>query len=142
METNNKSYNTEFLVNRFGETATKEIVRLIKELSQYDANIVTTNATSLTAEVNNYYRFDNAVETLAITLPAMSDTTIVKTIVFYLTGGTSPNVTFTSTAPSGGTAPAVYTADDFSIESGSTYEINALFNGNAWIVANVKINVE
>ena len=86
---------------------------------------------TLTAEVGKYYRFDVAVETLAITLPTMTGVTNVKTITFYMTGGTTPGVTFTSTHN-------VYLAD-FTIESGKTYEVNAAWNGASWIVAAVNI---
>ena len=86
---------------------------------------------TLTAEVGKYYRFDVAVETLAITLPTMTGVTNVKTITFYMTGGTTPGVTFTSTHN-------VYLAD-FTIKSGKTYEVNAAWNGASWIVAAVNI---
>ena len=90
-----------------------------------------TAVSTLTAEVGKYYRFDVAVETLAITLPTMTNVTSVKTITFYMTGGTTPGVTFTSTHN-------VYLAD-FTIESGKTYEVNAAWNGASWIVAAVNI---
>ena len=86
---------------------------------------------TLTAEVGKYYRFDVAVETLVITLPTMTGVTNVKTITFYMTGGTTPGVTWTSTHN-------VYLAD-FIIESGKTYEVNAAWNGASWIVAAVNI---
>ena len=90
-----------------------------------------TAISTLTAEVGKYYRLDVAVETLAITLPTMTGVTNVKTITFYMTGGTTPGVTFTSTHN-------VYLAD-FTIESGKTYEVNAAWNGASWIVAAVNI---
>ena len=96
--------------------------------------------TTLTCEAGKYYRIDVDVDTLAVTLPAMTDLTTVRTVVIYLTAGTTPAVTISSTAPSGGSAPDVLYQDGFEIEAGSTYEINALFNGAAWIVASVKIN--
>lgn len=87
--------------------------------------------TTLICEVGKYYRIDVAVETLAITLPTMTGVTNVKTITFYMTGGTTPGVTFTSTHN-------VYLAD-FTIESGKTYEVNAAWNGASWIVAAINI---
>lgn len=95
---------------------------------------------SLTCETDKYYRLDVPVETLAVTLPEMSNVTVVKTVVLYLTGGTTPAVTISSTAPSGGTAPAVHFSDGYAIESGNTYEVNCAWNGLAWIVASFKIN--
>ena len=47
----------------------------------------------------------------------------------------SPAVTFSSTHP-------VYYSDGFEIAADSTYEVNALWNGAAWIVASVTIIVE
>lgn len=91
--------------------------------------------TTLSTEVCKYYRLDVPVETLAITLPAMGVVTSIKTVVIYLTGGTTPAVTITSAD-----SKDVYYQDGYEIEAGNTYEINALFNGAAWIVASVKIN--
>lgn len=95
--------------------------------------------TTLTTEIGKYYRIDVAVETLAITLPAMTDSTKIANVVLYLTGGTTPAVTIASTAPSGGTAPDVYYQDGFAIEAGKSYEVNCLWNGVAWVVAAVEI---
>jgi hypothetical protein len=57
-------------------------------------------------------------------------------VVIYLTAGTTPAVTI-----SAADSKDVYYQDGFEIEAGITYEINALFNGAAWIVAGVKIVV-
>lgn len=102
-----------------------------------DATDATLPITTLTCEVGKCYRIDVAVDTLAITLPAMTDLTTARTVVLYFTAGTTPAITI-STADS----KDVYYQDGFEIEAGETYEINALFNGAAWIVASVKINVE
>ena len=100
-----------------------------------DIVVESTAISTLTAEIGKYYRFDVPVDTLAITLPTMTDTTTAKTIVFYLTAGSTPAVTFSSTHP-------VYYSDGFEIAANSTYEVNALWNGAAWIVASVTIIVE
>ena len=92
--------------------------------------------TTLACEVGKYYRIDVAVDTIGITLPAINST-VVKTIVVYLTAGTTPAITISSSD-----SKDVYYQDGFEIEAGNIYEINALFNGAAWIVAAVKINVE
>ena len=96
---------------------------------------VATAVSALTTEIGKYYRIDVSVDTLAVTLPAMTDLTIAKTVVIYITAGTTPAVTISSAD-----SKNVYYQDGFEIEAGSTYEINALFNGAAWIVAAVKIN--
>jgi len=100
-----------------------------------NATDATLPVTSLTCEVGKYYRLDVPVETLAVTLPAITDSTTVRTVVIYLTAGTTPAVTIHSHDSKG-----VYYQDGFEIEADITYEINALFNGAAWIVAAVKIN--
>lgn len=92
--------------------------------------------TALSCEAGKYYRLDVAVETLAVTLPAMTDLTTVRGVVIYLTAGTTPAVTIAAAD-----SKDVCYQDGFEIEAGNTYEINALFNGAAWIVAAVKIVV-
>ena len=101
-----------------------------------NATDATLPITTLTCEVGKYYRIDVAVDTLGVTLPAMTDLTTVRTVVIYLTGGTTPAVTIAAAD-----SKDVYYQDGFEIEAGNTYEINALFNGAAWIVAGVKIVV-
>lgn len=104
-----------------------------------NATDATLPVTALACEVGKYYRIDVAVETLAVTLPEMTDTTTVRSVVIYLTAGTTPAVTISGTAPVGGTAPDVVYLEGSSIESGKSYEINCLWNGLAWVVAGVKI---
>lgn len=101
-----------------------------------NATDATLPITTLTCEVGKYYRIDVAVETLAITLPAMTDLTTVRTVVIYLTAGTTPAVTITSAD-----SKNVYYHDGFELEAGKTYEVNALYNGSAWIIASVEIVV-
>lgn len=91
--------------------------------------------TTLSCQTGRYYRIDVPVETLAITLPATTGG-IVQSVVIYLTAGTTPAVTIAATD-----SKDVYYQDGFEIASGESYEINALFNGAAWIVAAVKIVV-
>lgn len=114
------------------------VTAVVAPVNQSDA---TAAITTLACEAGKYYRIDVAVETLAVTLPAMSDNTKAKTVVLYLTGGTTPAVTISSTAPTGGSAPAVRFSNGYAIESGKTYEVNCLWNGAAWIVASVEIEI-
>lgn len=115
------------------------------KLSAFDSVVIeapvnTTDATlpitTLTTEIGKYYRIDVPIETLAVTLPAMTDLTTVRTVVIYLTAGTTPAVTI-----SAADSKDVYYQDGFEIEAGNTYEVNALFNGSAWIIASVEIVV-
>lgn len=112
----------------------EDVTTIVAPVNTTDATL---SITTLTTEVGKYYRLDVAVETLTVTLPAITDLTTVRTVVIYLKGGTTPSITI-STADS----KDVYFQDGFEIEANSTYEINCLFNGAAWIVAAVKINVE
>lgn len=90
---------------------------------------------SITAQVNKYYRLDVPVETLTVTLPTIEDTTTVKSVVIYLTGGTTPAVTITTQD-----SKEVLYQDGYEIESGMTYEINCLYNGVAWVVGALTID--
>ena len=120
------------------QSGKENVVGIVAPVNQSDA---TAPVTTLSCENGKYYRVDVPVETLAITLPEMTDATTVRAVVVYLTGGTTPAVTISSTAPTGGTAPAVYEQDGFGIESGKTYEVNCLWNGAAWIVGSIEIDV-
>lgn len=93
--------------------------------------IVAASGTELSAEVGKYYRFDNIVNTLAITLPTVTD---ISNILLFFTAGGNPSVTITSELP------IVY-QEDFVIDGGVTYEINCLFNGTKWVVAQMSIFV-
>jgi hypothetical protein len=97
---------------------------------------VASGTTAILAQVNTYYNVAGTVTNLAITLPAMTDLTTARTVVIYLTAGTTPAVTI-----SAADSKDVYYQDGFEIASGESYEINALFNGAAWVVAGVKIVV-
>ena len=96
--------------------------------------VVSASGTALAAEVGKYYKFGSAVGTLAVALPSVSDATKVSSVVFGFTTGSSPAVTFTP--PSG---VPIFFSDGFSIESSSSYEVNALFNGTAWCLALIKL---
>ena len=111
----------------------EDVTTIVAPVNSTDATLP---ITSLTCEVGKYYRIDVAVETLAVTLPAMTDLTTVRTVVIYLTAGTTPAVTISSAD-----SKDVYYQDGFEIGAGKTYEVNALFNGNTWIVASVEIVV-
>lgn len=87
---------------------------------------------SLLARTGTYYIM-NGVAVATITLPFLGYG-YVQTIVFYMTMDSAPAVTFTSEQP-------IYYHDGFELEAGKTYEVNALWNGAAWVVASVEIVV-
>ena len=86
------------------------------------------SGTTLTAEAGHYYRFDSAVGTLTVTLP--TPTMLANVILFFTTSAT-PNVTLSHSS--------IFYHEDYEIEAESTYEVNCLWNGIAWVVASIKI---
>ena len=93
--------------------------------------VTQSSGTSLTAAVGNYYRFTYNVGTLAITLPTPTGSN-AQSVLFFMTTGASPAVTFTSTGNT------IYKNDGFAIAASTTYEINALWNGQYWVINTVK----
>lgn len=158
--------------------------------------IVVANGETLTAEVGKYYRFDEPVNELAITLPNMEANTlmmkeghfvaplpnaegvdaegvewqeapktleaphtleaesdalvpladtpmpiaegdptqVIATLELFFTTGDNPQVTI-----NGNGAEVRYFAG-FSIEPNTTYELNIMWNGKAWVVASAKVD--
>ena len=93
--------------------------------------VTQSSGTSLTATVGNYYRFTYDVGTLDITLPTPTGSN-AQSILFFMTTGASPAVAFISTGNT------IYKNDGFAIDATTTYEINALWNGGAWVINAVK----
>lgn len=93
---------------------------------------VPSGATSIDAAVNTYYKVEDAVNDMAITLPEPTDTTKVAMVVIQLLAGTTPNVVI------GSTAMIDYSAS-YDISAGNEYEINCLFNGDKWVVADMEV---
>ena len=133
--------------NKYAPITTPNAIRwpdgsnLNDKLSAFDSVVIeapvdstdpTDPITTLACEVGKYYRIDVPVETLAVTLPTMTDNTTVRSVTIFLTGGTTPAVTFTS-------SHSIYYSDGFEIAADTTYEVSAAYNGIAWVVASVKI---
>ena len=95
--------------------------------------IVSASGTTLTAQDNTLYNFSGEVNTLAITLPAITDTTHTHEIEFIFNTGYSPAITFTDAG--GGN---VIVQGDLVINNIAAYELNALWAGQ-WIVAGIKL---
>jgi hypothetical protein len=97
-------------------------------------DIVSASGSTLTAEVGKYYTLSN-VGTLAITLPTIAaGTTKVQTVTFYISAGSSPAVTFTSTH-------TVIYPKDYKIEANGLYEIGAAWNGIGWIIGQLTLEI-
>jgi hypothetical protein len=90
-------------------------------------SIETASGATLSAQVNKYYRFDSAVGTLAITLPVPTDTLHISSIIFSLTTDSTTAVTFHSSAN-------IRYQAGYAIAASTSYEINALYNGSAWVI--------
>ena len=87
---------------------------------------------TLTAVTNKYYILSN-VGTMTIILPTIAlGTTTLQMVAFYISTGSSSDITFSSTH-------SIYYSENFEIAANTTYEINAVYNGIAWVVTSVKI---
>lgn len=75
-------------------------------------------------------RSQSFVTSLAITLPAITDTISTHSIMFYFTTGENASVTFSS---ANNTTISYY--EGYEIKDYTTYEINAVYNGSKWIIA-------
>lgn len=93
---------------------------------------VPSGATSIDAAINTYYKVEDAVNDMAITLPNPTDTTKVAIVIIHLLAGTTPNVVI------GSTATIDYSAS-YDISAGNEYEINCLYNGDKWVVADMEV---
>lgn len=93
---------------------------------------VASGTTAINAAINTYYEVTGEVGTMAITLPKPTDTTKVAMVVIHLLAGTTPNVVI------GSTAVIEYSAA-YDISASKEYEINCLYNGDKWIVADMEV---
>ena len=93
---------------------------------------VASGTTAINAAVNTYYEVAGEVGALAITLPEPTDASKVSMVVIHLLAGTTPNVVI------GSTAVIDYSAA-YDISAGNEYEINCLYNGDKWVVADMEV---
>lgn len=95
---------------------------------------VASGTTAINAAVNTYYEVAGEVGTLAITLPTPTDLTKVSMVVVHLTAGTTPNVVIGAVDN-----PQPDFAAAYDISAGKEYEINCMYNGDKWIVADMEV---
>ena len=95
---------------------------------------VASGTTGINAAVNTYYEVAGEVGALAITLPTPTDASKVSMVVIHLTAGTNPNVVIGAVDN-----PQPDFAAAYDISAGNEYEINCLFNGDKWVVADMEV---
>ena len=93
---------------------------------------VASGTTAINAAINTYYEVTGEVGTMAITLPTPTDISKVASVVIHLLAGTTPNVVI-------GSAAVIDYSSAYDISAGGEYEINCLFNGDKWIVADMEV---
>lgn len=108
--------------------ATKEELQAVQQRMPIVS--VPSGTTQLTVETDKYYSIAGSVGTLSVTLPDLSGTTKLQSVMLSFTAGSSPNVTFTAAG-----SAAISYFSGYAIEAGKNYELNLLFNGTKWIVA-------
>ena len=92
-------------------------------------SITTATGETLSAVIGKYYRLNN-VGTLAITLPTIVGATKLQAITFLIVCGSSALVTF---VPQG--SETILYQEGFALESDTTYEVTALWNGSEWTLS-------
>lgn len=106
--------------------------------SEVKSNLVTpvvpASGQTLNAQANKYYNFTDAVNSLTITLPDVTDDTVLKNVTLFLTAGTTSDISWDSINDN-----PIYFASNYEIEAKKSYEIDAQWNGAAWIVTLIEI---
>lgn len=103
----------------------------LDSLEDTSVEIVPSSGDSIEVEPNKYYRFDEEVNNLHITLKEVTDTAKVVSSEILFTTGNTPSITIESE----NSTTEVNYFSGYSIEPDTTYELNIMFNGVKWIVA-------
>ena len=131
-----------------GKVITQELFdETIQDLKDYVSEnyasnikvLITTPPATLNAQVGYYYCMGGngvVVDTMTIQLPAIADKNKTKNVQFFMTMGSAPAVTFVSAG-----AERIRYQKDFALEAERGYEVNALWNGYAWVITVVEIVV-
>lgn len=127
---------TELATLLAGKASTSELAEVAAGVADKQDNMpvvqVASGTTAINAAVNTYYEVAGEVGALAITLPTPTDLTKVAMVVVHLTAGTTPNVVI-------GSAATVDYSAVYDISASKEYEINCLFNGDKWVVADMEV---
>lgn len=103
--------------------------------SSANMEVIAASGTTLSVNTGKYYRFDAAVNTLAITLPSQTANNVAKAVIIYFTAGNDPTITITAAD-----GKSVVYFDNYNISAGHTYELNCMYNGVKWVVGTSLIN--
>ena len=91
----------------------------------------TTSALPQTLSIDTLYNITNAVTTMTLNLPSVSNSTYASGMeVFFTTGSGTPSVTIT---PASGDTVAYFSG--YQISASKSYELNIMWNGAKWVVA-------
>lgn len=89
---------------------------------------VASGTESVNAQVGKYYSIASNVGTLAVTLPTITTTNKLQSLMLSFETGDSPNITIAAEAD-------ITYFEDYYIQPNTKYEINIIWNGTKWIVA-------
>ena len=137
-------------INLAGEYGTSESVGLnqkflTEKMTGFEevvqTQLITTPPETLNAQVGYYYCIGGngvVVDTMTIQLPAIADheESKAKNVSFFMIMGSAPAVTFVSAG-----AERIRYQKDFALEAERGYEVNALWNSHAWVIAAVEIEI-
>lgn len=90
--------------------------------------------TGVYCQLGKYYRIDTLVNSLDIILPAVGDTDIAEKILLSFKTGNNPDVNVYAIDGKG-----IGYFDGYEVSADTEYEVNCLYNGVKWVVANSPI---
>lgn len=93
------------------------------------------NNNAFSASVGNYYKVTGNANAIGITLVTPSDATKLSSCVFLVDNSNGVGVNFSTQNVT------LYQSANFAIEQGKIYEVNALYNGTAWYLTQVEMEV-
>lgn len=94
------------------------------------------NNNAFNASVGNYYKVTGNANAIGITLVTPSDVTKLSSCVFLIDNSNGVGVNFSTQNDL-----PLYQSANFNIDQGKIYEVNALYNGSAWYLTLVEMEV-
>lgn len=126
--------NTNQLVNGAGYITSADIAGKEDNVAIITPELDNNNA--FNASVGNYYKVTGNASAIDITLVTPSETSHLSSCIFLIDNSVGVGVSFhTQNLP-------FYQAANFAIATGKVYEVNALFNGTAWYLTQVEMEVQ